>query len=192
MALGVAERGRNKLDAAQSAFEQALDVDPDDADALFNLAVLQMDWKKEPSATPARSLEEYLKAAPRRRTPTSACRSRRRRRLKRRRPAKPRRHGERQERRNLMRTSSPSLLIAAGDARRARAQKDRAQTQRRRRKASSPDGEVRQADQGRRATTSAASTSRGKLKTPQLLYFLNRMKSEFDPQHPTSARSCRS
>jgi tetratricopeptide (TPR) repeat protein len=63
VALGVAERGRNNLDAAQRAFDHALEIDPDDADALFDVAVLQMDWKKEPNKARA-TLDKYLKAAP--------------------------------------------------------------------------------------------------------------------------------
>jgi len=64
-ALGVAERGQGKLDAAQRAYEKALAADPTGsgaADALFNLAVLHMDFKKEPQKARAR-LDEYLKLA---------------------------------------------------------------------------------------------------------------------------------
>jgi tetratricopeptide (TPR) repeat protein len=64
-ALGVAERGEGKYDAAQRAYEKALAADPNGpgaADALFNLAVLQMDFKKDPGKARAR-LDEYLKAA---------------------------------------------------------------------------------------------------------------------------------
>ncbi|MDB4967309.1 MAG: Tetratricopeptide 2 repeat protein [Myxococcales bacterium] len=64
-ALGVAERGQGKFDAAQKAYEKALAADPKGAgaaDALFNLAVLQMDFKKDPAKARAR-LDEYLKAA---------------------------------------------------------------------------------------------------------------------------------
>lgn len=64
-ALGVAERGEGKLDAAQRAYEKALAADPTGsgaADALFNLAVLHMDFKKEPQKARAR-LDEYLKLA---------------------------------------------------------------------------------------------------------------------------------
>jgi tetratricopeptide (TPR) repeat protein len=63
VALGVAERGRGSFDAALKAFEHALEIDPDDADALYDEAVLHMDWKKEPSRARA-ALEKYLKAAP--------------------------------------------------------------------------------------------------------------------------------
>ena len=64
-ALGVAERGQGKFDAAQKAYEKALAADPNGpgaADALFNLAVLQMDFKKDPAKARAR-LDEYLKVA---------------------------------------------------------------------------------------------------------------------------------
>jgi tetratricopeptide (TPR) repeat protein len=64
-ALGVAERGQGKFDAAQKAYEKALAADPTGsgaADALFNLAVLQMDFKKDPAKARAR-LAEYLKLA---------------------------------------------------------------------------------------------------------------------------------
>jgi tetratricopeptide (TPR) repeat protein len=64
-ALGVAERGQGKLDAAQRAYEKALAAagsGPGAADALFNLAVLHMDFKKEPQKARAR-LDEYLKVA---------------------------------------------------------------------------------------------------------------------------------
>jgi hypothetical protein len=61
----VAERGQGKFDAAQRAYEKALAAatgGPGAADALFNLAVLAMDFKKEPGKARAR-LEEFLKAA---------------------------------------------------------------------------------------------------------------------------------
>jgi tetratricopeptide (TPR) repeat protein len=64
-ALGVAERGQGKYDAAQKAYEKALAADPTGpgaADALFNLAVLQMDFKKDAQKARAR-LDEYLKLA---------------------------------------------------------------------------------------------------------------------------------
>ncbi len=64
-ALGVAERGAGKFDAAQRAYEKALAADPTGpraADVLFNLAVLQMDFKKDPDKARAR-LDEYLKLA---------------------------------------------------------------------------------------------------------------------------------
>jgi tetratricopeptide (TPR) repeat protein len=64
-ALGVAERGQGRFDAAQRAYEKALATEPTGpgaADALFNLAVLQMDFKKDPQKARAR-LEEYLKVA---------------------------------------------------------------------------------------------------------------------------------
>jgi len=64
-ALGVAERGQGHFDAAQKAYEKALAAEstgPAAADALFNLAVLYMDFKKEPQKARAR-LDEYLKVA---------------------------------------------------------------------------------------------------------------------------------
>jgi tetratricopeptide (TPR) repeat protein len=64
-ALGVAERGQGKLDAAQKAYEKALAAEPNGpgaADALYNLVVLQMDFKKDPGKARAR-LEEYMKVA---------------------------------------------------------------------------------------------------------------------------------
>lgn len=64
-ALGVAERGAGKLDAAQRAYEKALAADPTGpgaADALYNLAVLNMDFRKDPQKARAR-LDEYLKLA---------------------------------------------------------------------------------------------------------------------------------
>ncbi|MGZ3429672.1 MAG: tetratricopeptide repeat protein, partial [Polyangia bacterium] len=64
-ALGVAERGQGKFDGAQKAYEKALAADPNGpgaADALFNLAVLHMDFKKDPAKARAR-LDEYLKVA---------------------------------------------------------------------------------------------------------------------------------
>lgn len=64
-ALGVAERGQGRFDAAQKAYEKALAAEatgPGAADALFNLAVLYMDFKKEPQKARAR-LDEYLKLA---------------------------------------------------------------------------------------------------------------------------------
>lgn len=64
-ALGVAERGRGNLDAAERAYGKALAADPNGpgaADALYNLAVLQMDFKKNPDKARAR-LAQYLKVA---------------------------------------------------------------------------------------------------------------------------------
>jgi tetratricopeptide (TPR) repeat protein len=66
-ALGVAERGRGNFEAAQRAYEKALTAaanGPGAADALYNLAVLAMDFKKDPEKARAR-LDEYLKTAPR-------------------------------------------------------------------------------------------------------------------------------
>ena len=64
-ALGVAERGQGKFDAAQKSYEKALAAEPNGpgaADALYNLVVLQMDFKKDPAKARAR-LDEYMKVA---------------------------------------------------------------------------------------------------------------------------------
>ncbi|HEY2746287.1 MAG TPA: tetratricopeptide repeat protein [Polyangia bacterium] len=64
-ALGVAERGESKFDAAQKAYEKALAADPNGpgaADALFNLGVLQMDFLKQPQKARAR-FDEFMKHA---------------------------------------------------------------------------------------------------------------------------------
>jgi tetratricopeptide (TPR) repeat protein len=64
-ALGVAERGQGKFDAAQRAYEKALAAAAGGAgaaDALFNLAVLHMDFKKDATKARAR-LDEFLKLA---------------------------------------------------------------------------------------------------------------------------------
>jgi Tfp pilus assembly protein PilF len=64
-ALGVAERGQRHFDAAQRAYEKALAAQPTGsaaADALFNLVVLQMDFKKDKERARAR-LDEYMKIA---------------------------------------------------------------------------------------------------------------------------------
>ena len=63
VALGVAERGQANLEGAARAFEKALEVDPNAADALYDFAVLEMDFKKEPARARTR-LESFLKAAP--------------------------------------------------------------------------------------------------------------------------------
>jgi tetratricopeptide (TPR) repeat protein len=65
VALGVAERGRGNLDAAARAYERALDIagsGPDAADALFDLAILHMEFKKEPARAKER-FEQFLKTA---------------------------------------------------------------------------------------------------------------------------------
>jgi tetratricopeptide (TPR) repeat protein len=65
VALGVAERGRGNLDAAGRAYERALDISPtgpDAADALFDLAILHMEFKKEPNRAKER-FEQFLKTA---------------------------------------------------------------------------------------------------------------------------------
>jgi tetratricopeptide (TPR) repeat protein len=63
VALGVAERGRGQLEAAARAYEHALDLAPTAADALFDLGVLLMDFRKEKDAA-REKLEAFLKAAP--------------------------------------------------------------------------------------------------------------------------------
>jgi len=65
VALGVAERGRGSLDAAARAYERALELagtGPDAADALFDLAILHMEFKKEPARAKER-FEQFLKTA---------------------------------------------------------------------------------------------------------------------------------
>jgi tetratricopeptide (TPR) repeat protein len=63
VALGVAERGRGNLEQAVRAYEHALDLDPRAPDALFDLGVLHMDFKK--SDGKARdNLDAFLKSAP--------------------------------------------------------------------------------------------------------------------------------
>ena len=47
VALGVASRGDGKLDLARRAYERALDLEPDYAPALWNLAILYMDYDKD-------------------------------------------------------------------------------------------------------------------------------------------------
>jgi superkiller protein 3 len=47
VALGVAARGEGKLDLARRAYERALDIEPDYAPALWNLAILYMDYDKD-------------------------------------------------------------------------------------------------------------------------------------------------
>ena len=69
VALGVAERGRGKLDEAEKAYLKAIDADPagstgaDAIDARYNLGVLYMDFKKDP-AKAKDLLTEFVKAAP--------------------------------------------------------------------------------------------------------------------------------
>lgn len=63
VALGVAERGRGNLEAAARAYDKALDLDADTPDALYDLAVLYMDFEKKPGRARER-LEQFLKAAP--------------------------------------------------------------------------------------------------------------------------------
>jgi tetratricopeptide (TPR) repeat protein len=47
VALGVASRGDGKLDLARRAYERALDIEPDYPPALWNLAILYMDYDKD-------------------------------------------------------------------------------------------------------------------------------------------------
>jgi Tfp pilus assembly protein PilF len=47
VALGVAARGEGKLDLARRAYERALDIEPDYPAALWNLAILYMDYDKD-------------------------------------------------------------------------------------------------------------------------------------------------
>jgi superkiller protein 3 len=47
VALGVAARGDGKLDEARRAYERALDIEDDYAPALWNLAILYMDFDKD-------------------------------------------------------------------------------------------------------------------------------------------------
>jgi tetratricopeptide (TPR) repeat protein len=63
IALGVAERGLGQLDRAASAFDKALELNPTAPDALYDLAVLFMDFKKDKSKAEMK-LNEFLKAAP--------------------------------------------------------------------------------------------------------------------------------
>jgi tetratricopeptide (TPR) repeat protein len=63
IALGVAERGRGKLDEAQRAYDQALELSPLAPDALYDLGVLYMDFKKD-QARAYKRLGEFVKAAP--------------------------------------------------------------------------------------------------------------------------------
>jgi superkiller protein 3 len=63
VALGVAERGLNQLDRATTAFEKALELDERAADALYDLAILYMDFKKDKSKAEMK-LNEFLKVAP--------------------------------------------------------------------------------------------------------------------------------
>jgi tetratricopeptide (TPR) repeat protein len=71
IALGVAERGRGQLDAAEKAFEHALEVEgqpapptaPTTLDAEFDLAVLFQDFKKDASRA-REHLTAFLKNAP--------------------------------------------------------------------------------------------------------------------------------
>jgi tetratricopeptide (TPR) repeat protein len=61
VALGVASRGDGKLDEARKAYERALDIEPDYPPALYDLAVLYMDFDKDP-AKAKDFLNQYLQA----------------------------------------------------------------------------------------------------------------------------------
>ena len=63
VALGVAERGRAQFDVAARAFDRALELDPHSADALYDLALLQMDFLRKPAHV-RELLERFLKVAP--------------------------------------------------------------------------------------------------------------------------------
>ena len=61
VALGVAARGDGKFDEARRAYERALDIEPDYPPALYDLAVLYMDFDKDP-AKAKDFLTQYLQA----------------------------------------------------------------------------------------------------------------------------------
>jgi tetratricopeptide (TPR) repeat protein len=68
VALGVAERGRGQHEAAERAYRKALELEPEASsqnalDARYNLGVLYMDFKKDPSKA-KELLADFLKAAP--------------------------------------------------------------------------------------------------------------------------------
>jgi tetratricopeptide (TPR) repeat protein len=63
VALGVAARGAGELAQAELALKKALELDPDHADALYDFAILEMDFKKAP-ARARDSLEHFLRVAP--------------------------------------------------------------------------------------------------------------------------------
>ena len=66
VALGVAERGRGKLDDAEKAYRRAIEVDssgPDGIDARYDLGVLFMDFRKDPKSA-RDALAEFAKLAP--------------------------------------------------------------------------------------------------------------------------------
>jgi tetratricopeptide (TPR) repeat protein len=63
IALGVAERGRGNFEAAARAYERALELDSEAADALFDLAILHLDFKKDERKA-REELDGFLKAAP--------------------------------------------------------------------------------------------------------------------------------
>src|SRR5581483_7812642 len=63
IALGVAERGRGNHDAAARAYQKALEIAPEQPDALYDLGVLEMEFRRD-NAKEKQWLEQYLKAAP--------------------------------------------------------------------------------------------------------------------------------
>jgi tetratricopeptide (TPR) repeat protein len=63
VAFGVAERGLGHMEQAERAFERALDVDPAAPDALYDLGILYMDFKKDLVRARDR-FAEFVKVAP--------------------------------------------------------------------------------------------------------------------------------
>ena len=62
--LAVSQEEREQvIDKGIKALDKALEIDPDDPNALFDLAILHMDWKKEPEKA-KEDLAKFLKAAP--------------------------------------------------------------------------------------------------------------------------------
>ena len=192
-ALGVAERGQGKFDAAQTAYEKALAADPNGPAPPTRSSIspcLHMDFKKEPGKARAR-LDEYLKvaaakpSAPRRRR-GARCASL---------PSRPPRRPH-NRRRQPKRGSIVKRLVSARRCRRCRrvpslrsvtpatAQKKKAPGQSRRQRRGSNLRSTPKTGQKSKQYTFGGLDIDGKLKTPQLLYFLNRMKSEFDTTAP--------
>lgn len=63
IALGVAERGRGNHDAAARAYQKALEIAPEQPDALYDLGVLEMDYRRD-NGKAKQWLEQFVKAAP--------------------------------------------------------------------------------------------------------------------------------
>jgi tetratricopeptide (TPR) repeat protein len=63
LALGVAERGRGSPEVADRDFEKALELNPQSADALFNLGISAMEHKKA-NAQARDRFQEFLRVAP--------------------------------------------------------------------------------------------------------------------------------